>query len=153
MPSRICIYCIANKVTRWKLISILFHIFLVCIWDRYKSNNVFFCSFIIGRYITTSIHFKMFFLISWHSCKEQRLSLQCLNCRLVVMNIQIFFPIFSCIIFPLIINVWYIYSICGITKVIRSGIIMNLCIGKITIWFNSFGSRSLMHRLVVAKMF
>ena len=57
------------------------------------------------------------------------------------MTIQIFFPAFYSIILPLNVNWCYIRFICGIAKIIRSGAILNWWIGKITIWFNSFGSR------------
>ena len=60
------------------------------------------------------------------------------------MTIQIFSPIFYCIIFRLILNWCCIYFICCIDKVIRSGVIINWCNGKINILFNSFGSRTLM---------
>ena len=58
--------------------------------------------------------------------------------------IQIFLPIFSCMIFPFVVNLWYIYFICGIDEVIRSGFIMNWWTFKITIWFYDFGSRTFM---------
>ena len=40
VPSRICIYFIANKITRCQLISIWLNIFLDYIWDICKAKNV-----------------------------------------------------------------------------------------------------------------
>ena len=72
------------------------------------------------------------------------MSLQFLICRPVVITIQMFFSVFSWIIFPLIFNWWYVFFICGIVKVIIGGVIMNWCTLKTAIWFDSFGSITLM---------
>ena len=72
------------------------------------------------------------------------MSIQCLICKKVVITIQWFFPIFPYIILPFIVNWWYIYSLCHISKVIRGGVIIIWLTGKITIWFNSFWSVPLM---------
>ena len=66
------------------------------------------------------------------------LLLQCMICRPVLITIQRFFPIFSWTPLPLISNWCYIYFIFGISKVIRSGVILNWWTGKIMILFNSF---------------
>ena len=71
------------------------------------------------------------------------MSLYCMLCRTVVLTIQLFSPILSCIILPLFSNLWYIYFICDIATVIRSGGVINLWNGKINILRKRFGGRAL----------
>ena len=54
----------------------------------------------------------------------------CLFCIPGMLNIQILFPMFSCIISPIIFNWCYIYFMCGIYKIIRSGAIVKITIYK-----------------------
>ena len=72
------------------------------------------------------------------------LSLVSQICQPAVMIIQGFFPIFSCIIFPLIVNWWYICFVCGINKIIRSNVCLNWLTDNINNLFNIIGSRTFM---------
>ena len=74
------------------------------------------------------------------------ISLQSLIFRPVVMIFPIFFFMFSWKIFLLILNWWCICYICGITKIIRSYLIMNWWTVNITIFLNWTHHRTSMYR-------
>ena len=72
------------------------------------------------------------------------MSLQCLPCRHVVMMFRKFSPLFSWIIFPLVMNWWYICGIFITPYIFVSGVILNWWNFKINILFNIIQSRTFM---------